>query len=100
MKKLILLLPALFLVGCVAQKNVESAQMDLKTLEEYNQRVKSGNTVDPSQKQAYPKEVEHQANLSDTQPKVVERRSRLHPVPLLFLPTVSYQYSRHYIKTN
>lgn len=53
MKKLILLLPALFLVGCVAQKNVESAQMDLKTLEEYNQRVKSGNTVDPSQKQAY-----------------------------------------------
>ncbi|MDA5610222.1 hypothetical protein NM952_05605 [Pasteurella multocida subsp. multocida] len=69
MKKLILLLPALFLVGCVAQKNVESAQMDLKTLEEYNQRVKSGNTVDPSQKQAYSKEVEHQANLSDTQPK-------------------------------
>ncbi|AKD38013.1 hypothetical protein I926_03425 [Pasteurella multocida subsp. multocida OH4807] len=95
MKKLIVLSAGILLIGCTQQMPQGNVQMDMKTLQEYNQRVSSGNTVPADQKQAYSKEVDHELNASDSRPKV-QTRTIYRPTPMMFLPSVSYRYNYNY----
>ncbi|MDO5054518.1 hypothetical protein ACFSAV_10640 [Pasteurella oralis] len=95
MKKLVLLFAIVLLVGCAQKAEQTNVQMDLKTLEQYNQRVKSGDTVPVSKKQAYSKEVEYPLNASDNRPKA-ESRPRYQQPSVVLVPSIGYHYSRWY----
>ncbi|UAY76950.1 hypothetical protein K7G90_001143 [Pasteurella canis] len=81
------------LVGCTQKFEQTNVQMDLKTLEQYNQRVKSGDTVAASEKQAYSKDIQSPLNASDNRPKV-EPRPKYQQPSVILVPSVGYHYTR------
>ncbi|MCK3654490.1 hypothetical protein A4G19_01500 [Pasteurellaceae bacterium Macca] len=75
MKKLFLLLP-FTLIGCSTPPQQSTVPLDMKAVEAYQQRVMSGNTVNPQDKH-----IEEELNASDKRTKVIIQRSypRIYP---------------------
>ncbi|WP_439287154.1 hypothetical protein [Lonepinella sp. BR2357] len=95
MKKIIFIIASMVLVGCTSHPPVGQPQapLDMKTVQDYNQKVYSGKTVPANQKvQQAP--VDMPLNASDSQPKnTTTRRSTL---PVVLMPSIGYHYGRHH----
>lgn len=89
MKKLNIGLLSLFISACTTSLQDSSQGIyDMKTLQEYNVRVNSGNTVDSAvlkNKMTTQNELPMQLNASDTKPKVETRT-----IPVV--PTIGVGY--------
>lgn len=82
MKKLILCLAPFLVVACSTPQQQSTVPLDMKAVQEYQQRITSGNTVDkntPSNNEPL--------NQSDHKPKVVYQR-----VPTAIYPSVGVGY--------
>ena len=94
MKKNILVLGiTCLLVACSSDNKPDSGIYDMKTVQEYNARVQSGNTVVASQKARVSKQEETplKMNASDEKAKV-----RIISPTLPVVPAVGVGYYHHY----
>lgn len=66
---LILVVASVVLAACSAPQHQPNAPLDTRAVQEYNNRVYSGNTVPVSQRVKTPKQVETPVNQSDKQPR-------------------------------
>lgn len=88
----------LSLVGCSSQSEQSSqAIYDMKTVQEYNARVISGNTVTQTQKDKITKQIDTSLKLNQSDNKVKTRTRRVLPV-LPVTPSVGYHYNYHYFR--
>ncbi|MDC2825307.1 hypothetical protein [Rodentibacter pneumotropicus] len=94
MKKLLMICSALFLVACNSQPPAQqdSGIYDMKTVQEYQARVASGNTVTAEQKARAAKDISDpiKMNASDNRSKVIYQRT---PV---IVPSIGFGYYRGY----
>ncbi|OOF59667.1 hypothetical protein [Rodentibacter myodis] len=94
MKKLLICLPALFLVACSSpQVQQDSGVYDMKAVQEYRAKVLSGNTVSAAQKERTAKEIDEpmQMNVSDSRPKTHYQRT-----PIAIVPSIGLGYYHGY----
>ncbi|AXP55230.1 Uncharacterised protein [Haemophilus influenzae] len=88
----------LSLVGCSSQSEQHShAVYDMKTVQEYNARVISGNTVAQTQKDKITQQIDTSLKLNQSDNKVKTRTRRALPV-LPVTPSVGYHYNYHYFR--
>ncbi|HHE8746522.1 TPA: hypothetical protein ACPGEY_000528 [Haemophilus influenzae] len=88
----------LSLVGCSSQLEQSShAIYDMKTVQEYNARVISGNTVTQTQKDKITQQIDTSLKLNQSDNKVKTRTRRVLPV-LPVTPSVGYHYNYHYFR--
>ncbi|WP_105881511.1 hypothetical protein BV154_000915 [Haemophilus influenzae] len=88
----------LSLVGCSSQSEQHShAVYDMKTVQEYNARVISGNTVTQTQKDKITQQIDTSLKLNQSDNKVKTRTSSVLPV-LPVTPSVGYHYNYHYFR--
>lgn len=88
----------LSLVGCSSQSEQSShAIYDMKTVQEYNARVISGNTVTQTQKDKITQQIDTSLKLNQSDNKVKTRTRRVLPV-LPVTPSVGYHYNYHYFR--
>ena len=83
-----------WLSACSAPEQTRTAPLDMQTVNEYNHKVYSGNTVPPEQSTKNPKAVEIPLNASDyeAKAKVIE-----HAKPRLILaPSIGYYHRYGY----
>ncbi|WP_439241253.1 hypothetical protein [Lonepinella sp. BR2474] len=95
MNKIIFIMASMTLTACSSHPPMGQPQapLDMKTVESYNQKVYSGNTVPANQKvQQAP--VNMPLNASDSQPKNTTTRRSTFPVVLM--PSVGYHYGRYH----
>ncbi|BFU59381.1 MULTISPECIES: hypothetical protein [Rodentibacter] len=95
MKKLLMTFPIVFLVACSStQPQQDNGIYDMKTVQEYQARVASGNTVTAEQKANAARDIDDpiKVNASDSRPKVRYRQS----VPVVVMPSVGFGYYRGY----
>ncbi|MCU0107272.1 hypothetical protein E5343_08955 [Rodentibacter caecimuris] len=94
MKKLLITCPILFLVACSSQQVVQqdTGIYDMKTVQEYQARVASGNTVTAEQKAKAAKDISDpiKMNASDSRQRVIYQRT---PV---VVPSIGFGYYRGY----
>ncbi|TCP92162.1 hypothetical protein EDC44_1254 [Cricetibacter osteomyelitidis] len=94
MKKLsltTLLFALLLTVGCTSQpKNQPQMALDMKTVNEYNAKVASGNTVPPSQRNKAQKEVDYPLNASDSRPRA--QTTRVSQPNIAIVPSFGYYH--------
>ncbi|HHF4737397.1 TPA: hypothetical protein ACPO0D_000376 [Haemophilus influenzae] len=88
----------LSLVGCSSQSEQSSqAIYDMKTVQEYNARVISGNTVTQTQKDKITQQIDTSLKLNQSDNKVKTRtKSVLSVFPVT--PSVGYHYNYHYFR--
>ncbi|KMZ28042.1 hypothetical protein CH564_001480 [Haemophilus influenzae] len=88
----------LSLVGCSSQSEQSSqAIYDMKTVQEYNARVISGNTVTQTQKDKITQQIDTSLKLNQSDNKVKTRtKSVLSVLPVT--PSVGYHYNYHYFR--
>lgn len=84
MKKILLVLLSALLAACSTPTQQSTVPLDMKTVEAYQKRVASGNTVNPNEKQG-----EWELNHSDRVQKV-KVYHHYHHTPVI-VPSVSYQ---------
>ncbi|HHF2118178.1 TPA: hypothetical protein ACPJLE_001830, partial [Haemophilus influenzae] len=70
---------------------------DMKTVQEYNARVISGNTVTQTQKDKITQQIDTSLKLNQSDNKVKTRTRRVLPV-LPVTPSVGYHYNYHYFR--
>ncbi|OBX79425.1 hypothetical protein [Haemophilus aegyptius] len=88
----------LCLVGCSSQSEQHShAVYDMKTVQEYNARAISGNTVTQTQKDKITQQIDTSLKLNQSDNKVKTRTRRVLPV-LPVTPSVGYHYNYHYFR--
>ncbi|HHF1113426.1 TPA: hypothetical protein ACPI21_000458 [Haemophilus influenzae] len=88
----------LSLVGCSSQLEQSShAIYDMKTVQEYNARVISGNTVTQTQKDKITQQIDTSLKLNQSDNKVKTRTKNVLPV-LPVTPSVGYHYNYHYFR--
>ena len=88
----------LCLVGCSSQSEQHShAVYDMKTVQEYNARVISGNTVTQTQKDKITQQIDTSLKLNQSDNKVKTRTSSVLPV-LPVTPSLGYHYNYHYFR--
>ncbi|PRM16704.1 hypothetical protein BV002_00148 [Haemophilus influenzae] len=88
----------LSLVGCSSQSEQPSQVIyDMKTVQEYNARVISGNTVTQTQKDKITQQIDTSLKLNQSDNKVKTRTSSVLPV-LPVIPSVGYHYNYHYFR--
>ena len=88
----------LSLVGCSSQSEQTSQVIyDMKTVQEYNARVISGNTVTQTQKDKITQQIDTSLKLNQSDNKVKTRTRRVLPV-LPVTPSVGYHYNYHYFR--
>lgn len=87
MKSLILVTLTLTLAACSAPVQQSSVPMDMKTVEEYRQRVATGNTVSVTQPQ------DEELNQSDKRTKVKVYHHYPHP---RIRPSIGYHYGGYH----
>lgn len=88
----------LSLVGCSSQSEQSSqAIYDMKTVQEYNARVISGNTVTQTQKDKITQQIDTSLKLNQSDNKVKTRTKNVLPV-LPVTPSVGYHYNYHYFR--
>ncbi|HHF6576758.1 TPA: hypothetical protein ACPP6G_000077 [Haemophilus influenzae] len=88
----------LSLVGCSSQSEQSSqAIYDMKTVQEYNARVISGNTVTQTQKDKITQQTDTSLKLNQSDNKVKTRTKNVLPV-LPVTPSVGYHYNYHYFR--
>ncbi|MGC7560571.1 hypothetical protein [Pasteurella sp. PK-2025] len=95
MKKILFALSFILLFACSAKQPIEPVVLDHKTLEEYQHKVLTGDTVPAHQKQAYSTAVESPLNASDYQEKKKTDGVMTRPNVVL-VPSVGYHYNRWY----
>ncbi len=88
----------LSLVGCSSQSEQTSQVIyDMKTVQEYNARVISGNTVTQTQKDKITQQIDTSLKLNQSDNKVKTRtKSVLSILPVT--PSVGYHYNYHYFR--
>lgn len=93
MKNVILLMLPFAVAACSAPEQQSRIPLDMKTVEAYQQRVTSGNTVSEKQKQrvAQHLEVDEPLNQSDKRPKVIRQVVR---EPIIY-PSIGIDYGYH-----
>ncbi|HHF7212311.1 TPA: hypothetical protein ACPSEO_000672 [Haemophilus influenzae] len=88
----------LSLVGCSSQSEQSSqAIYDMKTVQEYNAQVISGNTVTQTQKDKITQQIDTSLKLNQSDNKVKTRTKSVLPV-LPVTPSVGYHYNYHYFR--
>lgn len=94
MKKLSMICSALFLAACSSQPSTQqdTGIYDMKTVQEYQAQVASGNTVTAEQKARVTKDISDpiKMNASDSRQKVIYQRA---PV---IVPSIGFGYYRGY----
>ncbi|PJG85922.1 hypothetical protein [Conservatibacter flavescens] len=83
----------LALAACSNTVQQPTAPLDMRSVEAYNQKVYSGDTV-PAQQKKSPVEVDTPLNASDNAPKGVVVQPYARP-RVIIAPTVGYGYHRH-----
>lgn len=67
-------------VACSSSvENHPQAPLDMQTVQEYNSKVYSGNTVPKEQRVTTPKRVDNPLNESDKYPRVIQGQARIQP---------------------
>ncbi|AUI65255.1 MULTISPECIES: hypothetical protein [Glaesserella] len=85
MKKLILCMMPLVITACSTPTQQSTVPMDMKAVQEYQQRVATGKTVTANSSES----EEWELNQSDREPKVKVYRS--YPYPRVY-PTIGYHH--------
>ncbi|VEI58296.1 putative lipoprotein [Pasteurella multocida] len=93
MKKIFTLFMLLSLYACSAKQPDAPIALDYKVVEEYQQKVMTGDTVPAHKKKAYSDSVESPLNASDS--RVKQDKRAIYSRPVLIMPSVGYHYS-HY----
>ena len=94
MKKVFILSAmVLGVAACSSPQSQPSAPLDMKSVEAYNQKVYSGNTVSANEKKANV-EVDTPLNASDNAPKPVVVQPYARP-RVVIAPTIGYGYHRY-----
>lgn len=76
------------LSACSAPQQTRTAPLDMQTVNDYNDKVYSGNTVPPAQRINHPKQTEIPLNSSDRQPKR-KMLERVQP-HIILVPSIGY----------
>ena len=83
-----------WLSACSAPEQTRTAPLDMQTVNEYNNKVYSGNTVPREQRTKNPKAVEIPLNSSDYEPKVkVMEQSKPR---IILAPSIGYYHRYGY----
>ncbi|HHF6078480.1 TPA: hypothetical protein ACPQA2_001157 [Haemophilus influenzae] len=86
------------LAACLSQpEQIGGGVYDMKTVQEYNARVISGNTVTQTQKDKITQQIDTSLKLNQSDNKVKTRTRRVLPV-LPVTPSVGYHYNYHYFR--
>lgn len=90
MKKILVLSASLFLFACSTQQSqVSQVPLDMKTVEQYQAKVYSGNTVPASQRKEVAPVVQHPMDASDSRPQSRQVQARVQPRVIL-APSIGY----------
>ncbi|MGC7589066.1 hypothetical protein ACPWUF_01045 [Bisgaard Taxon 46] len=93
MKKILTVFMLFSLYACSAKQPEAPIMLDHKALEEYQQKVMSGDTVPTHKKKAYSDTVEVPLNASDSKAK--QDKVPTYTRPIVVMPSVGYHYG-HY----
>ncbi len=94
MNKLVFILTSILLTACTSHPEVGQPQapLDMKSVDTYNAKIYSGNTVPDNQKVKQNTPVNMPMNASDNQPKVSSRTT----TPVILMPSIGYHYGHHH----
>ncbi|WP_386691191.1 MULTISPECIES: hypothetical protein [unclassified Lonepinella] len=92
MKKFIFILASILLTACTSHPEVGQPQapLDMASVNAYNTKVYSGDTVPANQKVKQPP-VNMPLNASDSQPKTTTKTT----TPVVLMPSIGYHYGRY-----
>lgn len=92
-KQILLTVAAIsLLAACSELKQVRTMPLDTNTVETYNAKVSSANTVPVEQRVKNPKQTEMPLNESDYQPKTDLKYGEPR---VILAPSIGYYYGRH-----